>query len=47
MNEVWVLTVETSLADTRRTVNVFTNFEKAREAFRMTVKKYAFTKNRS
>lgn len=45
MNEVWVLTVETSLADTRRTVNVFTNFEKAREAFRMTVKKYAFTKN--
>ena len=45
MNEVWVLTVETSLADARRTVNVFTNFEKAREAFRMTVKKYAFTKN--
>ena len=52
MNEIWVLSVRTSLpkvsatfADMNLEMQCFESFEKARDAFREKVKSYAFTKN--
>ncbi len=52
MNEVWVLTIKTSLPDVcpdpedlKTTVEIYDSFEKGRNALRKAVKNYAFTKN--
>lgn len=52
MNEIWVLTVRTSLPkvcesanDLKLTVSAYDNFEKARAAMRAAIKELAFAKN--
>ena len=45
MRETWVLTLQTSLSDGKTTEMCFDSFEKARDAFRQTIRQYAFTPN--
>lgn len=52
MNEIWVLTIKTSLPKTccnaselKSNILAFDSFEKGRDAFRETIKSYAFSQN--